>query len=355
MAPESKADEPRVAAARAFLRSLNILLKSARMYGLDHQRTAAQYDTALRELHTALPSEGTAGLTLGVSGKQLLVDGAAVDTSPAERSFADLLSAGKLSSIHFEHHVAAAGHERAHKALEVGGAKNPQLAEQLKTALEENPQATIRVNPIRYVASEGEHGEVVPVSPVVAGSLLGMGGGGKPVDTDIQSLLGDPAKLLELIAAAEGAGSSGGSGEPGGGGGGGAGEGSGHGLGEFSRGAGEGAGSAYGGSAMGSGGTAYSSEPMELISASEAMLHAGSGPPGVVAPSVNPSSGQGTGSATGSSAGSGTAAGAGLGPGTGSGPGLGPGAGGGGLSLARPSRFVPREDDVMSVLRLLAK
>src|ERR1700693_3562467 len=345
MAPESKADEPRVAAARAFLRSLNILLKSARMYGMDHQRTTAQYNTALNELRAALPSDGKAGLTLGVSGKQLLIDGAPVETSPAEKSFADLLSSGKLSSIYFAHQVAAEDFDRFVRTFVASGNKNPQLAEQLKSALEENPQATIRVNPIRYVASDGAHGDVPPGSSVVADTIGGAGGVGALVSAEIQSLLGDPTKLLQMIAAAEGAGSGGGSGEagegggiPGGGGygvgggsgggggsgsgggpgsGGSIGQGSGSGLGGFpggaGGGAGEGAGSALGGASMGSGGTAYSSEPLELISASEAMVHAASGPPGLVVPGAGTSSESGTGTGAGSGAGAGPGTGAGLG------------------------------------------
>src|SRR5208282_6384822 len=46
----------RPAAARAFVRSLNILLKFARMYDFGHPRTAKQYETAWSELRTALGS-----------------------------------------------------------------------------------------------------------------------------------------------------------------------------------------------------------------------------------------------------------------------------------------------------------
>ena len=44
----------RYAAARAFVRSLNILLKFARMYDFGHPRTAKQYETAWSELRIAL-------------------------------------------------------------------------------------------------------------------------------------------------------------------------------------------------------------------------------------------------------------------------------------------------------------
>ena len=45
---------PRSAAARAFVRSLNILLKFVRMYDFGHPRTTAQYEIAWSELRAAL-------------------------------------------------------------------------------------------------------------------------------------------------------------------------------------------------------------------------------------------------------------------------------------------------------------
>ena len=67
----------RPAAARAFIRSLNILLKFARMYDFGHPRTKKQYETAWSELRTALGTgtESEAGVLLAVSGDQLLLDG----------------------------------------------------------------------------------------------------------------------------------------------------------------------------------------------------------------------------------------------------------------------------------------
>ena len=42
--------DPHSASARAFVRSLNILLKFARLYGYDHVRTIEHLDIAWREL-----------------------------------------------------------------------------------------------------------------------------------------------------------------------------------------------------------------------------------------------------------------------------------------------------------------
>ena len=82
----------RQTAARAFVRSLNILLKFARMYDFGHPRTARQYDTAWSELQVALGKDDDSGMLLAVSGDQLLLDGTPLDTAASEKSFARMLS-----------------------------------------------------------------------------------------------------------------------------------------------------------------------------------------------------------------------------------------------------------------------
>src|SRR6266849_5022214 len=84
---------PKQTSARAFIRSLNILLKYARLYSFDHARTAEQFETAWCELHEAIPGTNESGLLLSASGSQLLLDGMPIEATPAERSFAQLLSA----------------------------------------------------------------------------------------------------------------------------------------------------------------------------------------------------------------------------------------------------------------------
>src|SRR6266849_3762533 len=63
------------ASARAFVRSLNILLKFARLYEFGHVRTAAQFETTWKELRSALDESGGSGVLLGASGTQILLDG----------------------------------------------------------------------------------------------------------------------------------------------------------------------------------------------------------------------------------------------------------------------------------------
>src|SRR5277367_2468686 len=87
--------------ARAFVRNLNILLKFARLYGLEHTRSATQFESTWLELHEAVHAAGDSGLLLGASGSQLLLDGAALESTPAERSFAHLLDSSGVASIYF--------------------------------------------------------------------------------------------------------------------------------------------------------------------------------------------------------------------------------------------------------------
>ncbi len=87
--------------ARAFVRSLNVLLKYCNLYGLEHPRSTAQFDLAWAELRSAVRSSGDLGLLVGVSGAHLLLDGVPLDLSPAELDFAELLAAARVGSIRF--------------------------------------------------------------------------------------------------------------------------------------------------------------------------------------------------------------------------------------------------------------
>ncbi|HYL86910.1 MAG TPA: hypothetical protein VE263_21980, partial [Candidatus Angelobacter sp.] len=206
----------RTAAARAFVRSLNILLKFARMYDFGHPRTAKQYETAWSELRTAL-GDNEAGLLLAVSGDQLLLDGVALESAAAEKSFARMLSAAGIASIHFSPNVAQASLARFVRGFPTGtGAKPQQLVEQLKAALQGDP--SIHVNEVCYVPADSSIAKSSVAAHITA-RTLGM-------DSEAANeLFNDPEKLLQLIVAAEG--TTKGHGGPGGGGPGGGGSGSG--------------------------------------------------------------------------------------------------------------------------------
>jgi hypothetical protein len=196
------------AAARQFVRSLNILLKFARLYEFGHVRTAAQFETTWKELRSALDEAGDAGLLLGASGAQILLDGVPLGAAAAERSFAQLLSTSGIASIHFAANLSQAQFARFVRAFPSGNAKPQSLAEQLKQALA--GETTIKVNEIRYVAEDSSVAGAKIAANLTA-KVLGAQG------DKFKDFLEDPNRLLQMILAAEG--SRGGSGGgPGGGG-----------------------------------------------------------------------------------------------------------------------------------------
>src|SRR6266852_2175857 len=207
-----KIADARVTAARAFVRSLNILLKYARLYGFEHTRTAGQFRTAWSELGTAVSSDTAAGLLLGATGSQLLLDGVPLAAAPAERNFAQLLSAAGLARIYFSPKVTPDDLNRFARAFPTGGAKPSVLAEQLKAALD--GVSGIRINEIRFVAEDAGLADAKMAAQLTARTLGADA-------AQFKAWLNDPQKLLQLIAAAEGSrggaqGSGGGGGAPGG-------------------------------------------------------------------------------------------------------------------------------------------
>jgi len=189
-----KAD-PKATAGRAFVRSLNILLKFARLYGYEHIRTIEQLKTAWEELRTAIPLGTDAGLLLGATNAQLLLDGVPLEGAPAEKQFAQLLSAAGLASIQFFASVTEEEIGRFARAFPTGKAKPAELALQLKAALA--GAQGIRINEVCFVATDSRLKEASAAAQLAAASFGG--------DQDqFRKLLNDPQKLLELIAAAQG-------------------------------------------------------------------------------------------------------------------------------------------------------
>src|SRR5499425_396894 len=181
-------------AARAFVRSLNILLKFARLYEFGHVRTAAQFETTWKELRQALDESGDTGLLLGASGNQILLDGVPLGAAAAERSFAQLLTASGFASIHFAPHTTQAQFSRFVRAFPASGTKASALAEQLKTALAGD--TSIKINQIRFVA-EDESVAGIKVATQLTAKVLGSQAG------KLRDIFEDPQKMLQLILAAE--------------------------------------------------------------------------------------------------------------------------------------------------------
>src|SRR5262250_1337461 len=191
------------ATARSFVRTLNMLLKFGRLYEFGHVRTAAQFEAAWKELRVALDESGDTGLLLGASGNQIVLDGVPLGAAAAERSFAQLLTASGIASIHFAPNTTQAQFSRFVRAFPASGTKASALAEQLKTALAGD--TTIKINEIRFVA-EDQSVAGIKVAAQLTAKMLGSQG------DKFRDIFEDPQKMLQLILAAESSRGSGGSG-----------------------------------------------------------------------------------------------------------------------------------------------
>jgi len=170
-------------------------LKFARLYGHEHARTIEQLQTAWQELRAAIPMGTDSALLLGATNSQLLLDGVPLEGSPAEKQFAQLLSAAGVASVQFFASLTEEEIGRFVRAFPTGKAKPAELALQLKAALAD--AQGIRINEICFVATDARLKDVSIAAQIAAASLGG--------DHDqFRQWLNDPQKLLELIAAAQG-------------------------------------------------------------------------------------------------------------------------------------------------------
>jgi len=191
-------NEPRVPNAREFIRSLNILLKYSRLYGLDHTRSIRQFDSAWTELQYAVNAAGEGGLLLGASGSQLLLDGVPLESTPAERSFADLLTTSGVASIGFTTGVTRDEFSKLVKAFMETGPEAGPVSERLELYFGNRSISGIRVNQLRFVAEDSGFSEARVAATLTAKTL------GADADM-IQDWFRSPEKMIQLIAAAEGA------------------------------------------------------------------------------------------------------------------------------------------------------
>src|SRR6202140_3584658 len=197
------------ASARAFVRSLNILLKFARLYEFGHVRTAAQFETTWKELRRGVDESGGGGVLLGASGTQILLDGVPLGSAAGERSFAQLLITSGIASIHFAPTLTQPQLARFVRAFPSGNAKPTSLAEQLKSALA--GETSIKVNEIRYVAEDSSVAGIKVAAQLTAKALGAHG-------DKFRDFFEDPNKMLQMILAAESSRASGGGGGGGAGG-----------------------------------------------------------------------------------------------------------------------------------------
>ncbi len=116
-----------------------------------------------------------------------------------------MLNAAGLSSILFSTKVTLDDFTRLVRAFSMGGSKAQDFAKQIKETLGDNKDSSIRINEVKFVAADPATGEISMAAQLAAQSL----------GPEFKQWLNDPQKLLQLIAAAQGA-SAGSSGAPGG-------------------------------------------------------------------------------------------------------------------------------------------
>ena len=166
------------------------------MYGYDHKRTEAQFEVTWKELQQGLPIAGESGFLLGVSDNMLLLDGVPLETGQVERSFGQLLSTAGLASLHFSKDVTIDDFTRLVRAFTLAGSKAQDVSKQIKEALSSGgKKSTIKINEVKFVAADPLTGDI-SVAAQIAAQTLGP---------EFKQWLNDPQKLLQLIAAAEGA------------------------------------------------------------------------------------------------------------------------------------------------------
>jgi len=147
-----------------------------------------------KELQQGLPVGRDGGFLLGVSENRLLLDGVALETGQAERSFAQLLTMAGLASIHFSNQVTVDDFAKLIRAFAVGGTKAQDVTKEIKQNFGDSKNATIRINEVKFVAADPATADV-SVAAQIAAQTLGP---------EFKDWLNDPQKLLQLIAAAEG-------------------------------------------------------------------------------------------------------------------------------------------------------
>jgi hypothetical protein len=115
-----------------------------------------------------------------------------------------LLNAAGLSSILFSNKVTIEDFTRLTQAFAMGGSKAQDFAKQIRETLGDKKGSSIRINEVKFVAADPVTGELSIAAQLAAQSL----------GPEFKDWLNDPQKLLQLIAAAQGASAGGGAGVP---------------------------------------------------------------------------------------------------------------------------------------------
>ena len=177
-------------AARAFARSLNVLLKYVRLYGSEHKLTAAQFEIAWSELNNSLRDQNF--LLLGQVDGRILIDGAPLEGGISEKTLAQVFSAASISSLQFTPATTRDDFQnlvRCFASLRPGNSHSD-LARMLGNS------TAIKLNSVRFIPEDSS----APSSAILQGIASRVLGG----SDQLQDLVKDPNRIIQLIAAAEG-------------------------------------------------------------------------------------------------------------------------------------------------------
>jgi hypothetical protein len=193
------ASETFVSPPRAFVRSFHVLLKLTRLYGSHHVQTAAQLDETWNELKASLGASSPSGLVLGSWRADLILNGEPVETTAAERSLAQSMTAADIVSIHFSRDLKKQSFARFVRVF-AGPVQRPgDLLKRLQSAFGETSPTGIRINEIRYIAADFKLAGVSPAGTVAAQPIDEVEGG--TFDAGL-----DPEMLIHAVSAAEASG-----------------------------------------------------------------------------------------------------------------------------------------------------
>lgn len=178
---------------KAFARSLNILLKHVRLYGLAHKRSTEQFDQAWDLLQQAI--SGETGLLLAVTDGKILIDGVPIEAGPSEQAFAKMLAGAGIASIQFSPTVTPNDFQSV--VASFATSRPSELLGNLQAICLNSPTQGIKVNEVRFVPHDSVNLDTTMASLISSKTITELG----PQVTD---WIKDPKKLLQLISAAEG-------------------------------------------------------------------------------------------------------------------------------------------------------
>ena len=139
-------------AARTFVRNFNIMLKFVRLYGFDHARTVEQTEKTWAELRAALAGGDESDILLAASGNQLLLNGAPLGNSGADRNLANLMTSIGLSSVHFSSNITREAFDELVRNFPSGGSAAALQAQKYKQLME--GISGVRLNEICFVPAD---------------------------------------------------------------------------------------------------------------------------------------------------------------------------------------------------------